>query len=138
MDWAKHCGGVCRPWSKACSFQQQLNHEWNRRLMNEINHSENNSIWTISVGQKRKDSPLTLNLWIRILTKLQHVLTHIVRVNYKNANNYANNYNKLKIHYADMKIFLYVCVYIKTIPWKFRILNPKNSRVICPWSLEIS
>ena len=25
---------------------------------------------------------------------------------------------------------LYVCVYIKTIPWKFRILNPKNSRVI--------
>ena len=30
-----------------------------------------------------------------------------------------------------------VRVHIKTIPWKFRILNPKNSRVICPWSLSI-
>ena len=24
---------------------------------------------------------------------------------------------------------------IKTIPWKFRFHNPKNSRVICPWNL---
>ena len=36
---------------------------------------------------------------------------------------------------ADLKISLYVCVHIKTIPWKFHILNPKNSWVICPWSL---
>ena len=28
-----------------------------------------------------------------------------------------------------MKITLYVCVDIKTIPWKFRILNPKKFRV---------
>ena len=33
-----------------------------------------------------------------------------------------------------MKIFLYVCVHIKTIPWRFRILNLKNFRIICPWS----
>ena len=33
---------------------------------------------------------------------------------------------------ADLKIYLHVCVHIKTIPWKFRILNPKSSRVICP------
>ena len=33
------------------------------------------------------------------------------------------------------EISLYVCVYIKVIPWKFRILNPKNSRGISPWSL---
>ena len=26
---------------------------------------------------------------------------------------------------------LYVCIHIKTIPGKFRILNPKNSRVVC-------
>ena len=32
---------------------------------------------------------------------------------------------------ADLKISLYVCVHIKKLPWKFRILNPKNSRVIC-------
>ena len=48
----------------------------------------------------------------------------------------------LKIEYlyvedrgADLKISLYVCIHVKTIPWKFRILNPKNSRVIYPWSL---
>ena len=28
-----------------------------------------------------------------------------------------------------MKTPLYVCVHIKTIPWKFRILNPTTSRV---------
>ena len=32
-------------------------------------------------------------------------------------------------------IFLYIGVHIKTVPWKFRILNPKNFRVIYPWSL---
>ena len=36
---------------------------------------------------------------------------------------------------ADLKISLYVCVHIKRIPWKFRILNPQESRVICLWSL---
>ena len=39
---------------------------------------------------------------------------------------------------ADLKISLYVCVQIKIVPWKFRILNYKNSRVIFPWSLWIS
>ena len=29
-----------------------------------------------------------------------------------------------------MKISLHVCLHIKTIPWKFPILNPNNSRVI--------
>ena len=33
-----------------------------------------------------------------------------------------------------MEIFLYVCVHIKTIPWRFRILNLKNFWIICPWS----
>ena len=32
---------------------------------------------------------------------------------------------------ADLKISLYVCVHKKKIPWKFCILNSKNSRVIC-------
>ena len=36
-----------------------------------------------------------------------------------------------------MKIFLYICVNIKTVPWRFPILNPKNSRVICSGSLSI-
>ena len=27
---------------------------------------------------------------------------------------------------VDLKVSLYVCVHMKTIPWKFRILNPKN------------
>ena len=32
---------------------------------------------------------------------------------------------------ADLKISLYVCVHVKAIPWKFCILNPKSSQVIC-------
>ena len=37
---------------------------------------------------------------------------------------------------TDVKISLYVSVHIKAIPWKFHILNPKNSRVIISsWSL---
>ena len=28
--------------------------------------------------------------------------------------------------------------YIKTIAWKFRILNPKNYRIISPWNFQIS
>ena len=31
---------------------------------------------------------------------------------------------------ADLKISLYVCIHIKTVPWKFRVLIPQNSRVI--------
>ena len=33
---------------------------------------------------------------------------------------------------ADLKISLYVWVHIKTVTWKFRILNPRNSGIICP------
>ena len=36
---------------------------------------------------------------------------------------------------ADLKILLFVRVHIKRVTWKFRILNPRNSRVIYPWSL---
>ena len=39
---------------------------------------------------------------------------------------------------ADLKLSLHVCVHIKTIPWKSRFLDPKNYRVICLWSLQIS
>ena len=48
----------------------------------------------------------------------------------KKMNDYGERYTN-----ADLKTSLDVCVYIKTIPWKFCILNPRNSRVICPWSL---
>ena len=33
---------------------------------------------------------------------------------------------------VDLKISLYVCAHLQIIQWKFRILNPKNSRVIYP------
>ena len=33
---------------------------------------------------------------------------------------------------ADLKMSLYVRVHIKMIPWKIRILNPRNSRVMYP------
>ena len=35
-----------------------------------------------------------------------------------------------------MKIFLYVRLHLKTIPWKFRIPNPKNYLVIYPQSFR--
>ena len=38
---------------------------------------------------------------------------------------------------ADLKISLYACVHVKIMPWKFRILNPKNSWVIYPWNLRM-
>ena len=38
----------------------------------------------------------------------------------------------LRYTYADLKISLYVCVGIRTMPLKFSILNPINFRVICP------
>ena len=46
--------------------------------------------------------------------------------------NFVSNTN------ADLKIFLYVCVQIKTNLSKFCILNPKNSQVICLRSLKNS
>ena len=39
---------------------------------------------------------------------------------------------------CSLKISLYVCVHIKTIPWKFLSLKPNNSRFISPWSLGLS
>ena len=42
---------------------------------------------------------------------------------------------KLKGTLMQIWISLYVRVHIKTILWKFRILTPKNSRVIFPWNL---
>ena len=37
--------------------------------------------------------------------------------------------------HADFKISLYVCVHIKTMPWKFSIFNLKNSGTIYTWGL---
>ena len=42
------------------------------------------------------------------------------------------------ITHANFNISLYVLIYIKMLPWKFRILNPKNRRVIHPYSSYIS
>ena len=39
---------------------------------------------------------------------------------------------------ADLKISQYPLIHIKTKPSMFRILNPKDSRVIHPWSLYFS
>ena len=39
---------------------------------------------------------------------------------------------------ADLKISLYVRAHIKTIPWKFCIVNPRNSGVIFTWNLYFS
>ena len=43
--------------------------------------------------------------------------------------------NHLRYTNADLKIWLYVWVHVKAMPWKFHTLNPKNSQVIYPWIL---
>ena len=42
----------------------------------------------------------------------------------------CTDFSLLRHTNADLKISLYVCVYIKRTPSKFRIPYPKNSRVI--------
>ena len=56
---------------------------------------------------------------------------------------YVNNQSicciKLLFQGALTKIWkFHYMLYIKTIPWKFCNLKPKNSRVIYPWSLNFS
>ena len=54
-----------------------------------------------------------------------------------NCNLFRENSTKddLLLKLPDLKISLYACLDIKTVTWKFRSLEPKNSRVIYPWSL---
>ena len=49
--------------------------------------------------------------------------------------NFVTFFSAIRNHFyinADLKISLFVLIHIKVIPWKFWILNPKNSRVIRP------
>ena len=54
-----------------------------------------------------------------------------------NYNLFRENSTKddLLLKLPDLKISLYAWLDIKTVTWKFRNLEPKNSRVIYPWSL---
>ena len=57
-----------------------------------------------------------------------------IKTNNSAANHVFIHYNWLcavilRYTNADLKNSLYVRVHLKTIPWKFCILNPKNSRV---------
>ena len=59
--------------------------------------------------------------------------------NYYNTGSWSLKYWKLhsvccqRFTHANLKISLYVLlIYIKMLPWKFHILNPKNSRIIHP------
>ena len=53
-----------------------------------------------------------------------------------NCSWYVSKFQSIKRYTkSDLKISLDVCVYVKTISWKFHFLNPRKSRVICLWSL---
>ena len=54
-----------------------------------------------------------------------------------NCNLFRENSTKddLLLKLPDLKISLYAWLDIKTVTWKFRNLEPKNSWVIYPWSL---
>ena len=56
----------------------------------------------------------------------------ILKQNYKNRILLMHQHHFEELCIADLKISPYIQIHIKVIPWKFRILNHKNSRVIHP------
>ena len=70
------------------------------------------------------------------MLKLQfHLVNMLYSLIIKNIKNNSWKLRKffvtLRCANVDLKISLHVCFHIKTITWKFRFLNPKDSRVIC-------
>ena len=69
---------------------------------------------------------------ILLLTSVLPPPSFLETINIWSSTKYTRTcpYNSWGYTNADLKISLYACVHIKTIPWKFFILKPKNSRVI--------
>ena len=85
--------------------------------------------WYYIVTKSSIDLPLVCFFFLRERLKINQADICIFKVKTKNTTTRCEICPNLK---ADLKISLYVGVHIKTIPWKFRILNPKDSRVIYP------
>ena len=52
----------------------------------------------------------------------------------ENRTQFSQGFQHSNYNNADLKISINVCFHIKTTPWNFRIVYPKNSPVICQWS----
>ena len=92
----------------------------NRNVYKNFNEKElfsDRSDTVIELGQK-STAPIRFFLVIAL-----PVLAVILDLIYTNAERYTN---------ADLKISVYVCVHVKIIPPKFRILNQNNSGDVYP------
>ena len=81
---------------------------------------------------RKNGNPTSLLMQLLVQNYFHFILT-VLQPN--SLHNPCHRTNILRYTNADLKISLYVCVYIKTILWKFRFFSPKNGRVICTWSL---
>ena len=70
------------------------------------------------------------NIWLLTSVLLPPFFLETINILSSTKYNRTFQYNSWRYTIADLKISLYACVQIKAIPWKFRILKPKNSRVI--------
>ena len=79
----------------------------------------------------RKTSNTQTFLWG--LSTQNHSKPHITET----RRNKTDNRPEIRWRYtnADLKFLLHARVHTKAIVWKFRILNPKNFRIICLWGL---
>ena len=66
--------------------------------------------------------------------KANKLSLNIKKTNY-NLFRESSTKDDLLLKFPDLKISLYAWLDIKTVTWKFRNLEPKNSWVIYPWSL---
>ena len=112
--------GVCQKWRKYF-FTKLFNWLWD--YLNDVNKADQNLLL------KSNDSIQCLH-YSEAWGGNQSILPNLVsRAFFVLRSRYTN---------VDLKISLYFSIHIKTIPWKFDILIPKNYRVICPWNLHIS
>ena len=80
------------------------------------------SVWKVS-PEDQSLNLRNLNLW-----NLSHLVS---RFSYRTTSDQDMLLFNWRYTNAGLKISLLLCVHIKTILWKFRILNPRNSLVIC-------
>ena len=95
--------------------------------------SDNLRVVIKSPQEVSQGSVTSSSFWIFIMIFLfcVRLLLYVLFLNWKFTVAVSQR-NPQRYTSTDLNISLYVWLHIKTIPWKFRILKPKNSRVIYP------
>ena len=103
-------------------IQRQINVAYLNVDLNNVRHRRNNVVtFNIDLHNVEPRRNNVVNMTIKNKLRVKSII--ILRVSIKIIWRYTN---------ADLKIYLFVLIRAKRIPWKFCILNPKNPRVILP------